>query len=175
MSPKRPTSVEVIEAWERDGHIDAWASFDGHVLFFMHHRLAVRDRKLAYGLARRVVELDHRGTPTKESIEHIDPDADRTAHALIYAEHLDRFEFHDHDWRTQQAPDRISQLPKHLREEAIERDGLVERRDLLTTHRVPKSAPATFATPHTRLIHRNAAGDVVRTLDIKGAYHADAD
>lgn len=160
--------MRVVEAWEHpNGDLSVWTDLDGHAHYVLIRRGAPDSRKLDYGLARLVRHVTLEGGRLYETeppeIEHIDPDAEIKAHVFIYAEMLDRFEDTGFDWRTDTATPISDLAPDHPG-----REGLVERPDLLATHKIPKRAPAPFASLHQRFIVTGADGSVVETRDVPG-------
>lgn len=148
--PKRPTQVHFLEVWERaeDGELIVWADVGGHEINFQFPARCFVDRKLLYGLAR-VVRTFENGIPVDERVEDLVANADEIAQRIMIEEHLDRFEEHDHDWRTQTPPVRYSRLEANHEVRAAHSP----REDLHKTHRPRKRAPERLDAPIVRVEH----------------------
>lgn len=106
-TPPRPQQVNITEAvYDPETRSTTyWVEAAGHTIMVIVPDAAIENRKLVYALAHEEVDLEEDPVNGPQVIGRriVDdvPDADERALDAIFAEHFDRFEQHDHDWRTQ--------------------------------------------------------------------------
>lgn len=106
-TPPRPQQINITEAiYDADTHLTTyWVEAAGHTIVVVVPDAAIENRKLIYALAHEevVVEDDFARGPqvVERRIVNDVSEADERALDAIFAEHFDRFEEYDHDWREQ--------------------------------------------------------------------------
>lgn len=131
--PPRPARITILASYDDEhGQMHLWAEVGGKEVAFLFGRGAIPNRKVIYGLAHVEVDVgpDGRSVGDPEVVDSV-PDADEQAVRTLLAEHLDRWEHHDHDWRTQRPPDRGRDVQPTW----------VRRTEFEGTHDVPSRAP----------------------------------